>query len=627
MPPNKDDDTGALENARKRLYEQGVSTDTRSSLPTSGMRVLRHEWEENSLQGVSHRSKRHLRFAGIFFVVSLIFFAVSFGAAGYFFYFGGNSVSVDKIMIEVLGPTTIAGGDIVPFSFTISNKNPVSIENATIEINFPDGTRSADGALKEYPRYTENIGTLASGATITRSIKAIIFGGAGKVLILPISFSFGTTGSNSIFVKKSSYALAVSSVPLSVSVDTLTETVSGKPITFTLNVRSNAAVPLENVVLSGSFPFGFTVTDSSLPLRGSDFILGTVNPGDSKVVTLTGTLSGQNNEQRVFHFTVGTSKSASDQSLAVTYMTQDATVVIAAPFISTSLIINGDTRNDSVISPGGYQNVTVSYANTLPTTVTNATISVALSGSAIDYDSIQTTNGFYNSTDRTIIFSKDTDPSLANLAPGASGIGSFTFSILSSGSFGAAQSLTFTTFVSGTRIGQSNVPEQVIASTVKTAKIATAISLSSSSKYSSGQLSNSGPIPPVAEQSTTYTIQLNARNSLNSIADGSVSTVLPVYVSYTGITGGTGLFSYDSASRTVSWNIGDISQGANVQGSFQVSLTPSTSQRGSSPALTGAISFSGYDRFAGVQVRASADPSTTETVEDPGYIGANAIVQ
>ncbi|MCR4275840.1 MAG: hypothetical protein NUV90_00420, partial [Candidatus Parcubacteria bacterium] len=71
----------------------------------------------------------------------------------------------------------------------------------------------------------------------------------------------------------------------------------------------------------------------------------------------------------------------------------------------------------------------------------------------------------------------------------------------------------------------------------------------------------------------------------------------------------------------------DLAQGGSAQGTFQVSLTPSTSQKGLAPALTGPVSFSGYDRFAGVQISATADPVTTETKGDPGYVSTNAVVQ
>jgi hypothetical protein len=113
----------------------------------------------------------------------------------------------------------------------------------------------------------------------------------------------------------------------------------------------------------------------------------------------------------------------------------------------------------------------------------------------------------------------------------------------------------------------------------------------------------------------------------SAVADGIVSATLPSYVSYVDTTSGTGLFSYDSASRVVSWHTGDLIQGGNAQGAFLVSFTPSSSQKGNVPELTGKASFSGYDRFAGVPVTATADPVTTETKGDPGYVNDNAIVQ
>lgn len=629
MPPRfPEDDTGSLEHARERLYEPSDTSFGRQPLAHAGEKELPHAWKDGvSRTYTPHQGERHVRLAGIFFAVAFVFFLISLSIAGYFFYFGGNTVSVDKVGIAIQGPTTIAGGDTVPLSLTITNTNPVAIDNATIEIVFPNGTRSADNVLTAYPRYTENLGQLASGASVTRSIQAVVFGGAGQTLTLPISLSYGTVGSNAIFVKKSSYALTISSTPLSITADTISETVSGQPLTFNLTVRSNATVPLNNVVLSSIFPFGFSATSSSLPLNNSSFLLGTIAPGATKQVRLTGTLVGQDKEQRVFHFTVGTANTPTDQTPGVIYMTQDATVVLTAPFINTTLALNGDTSPNIVVTPGSRESVTISYANTLSTSITNAMVSIALSGSAVDYNSIQTTNGFYRSSDHTVVFSRDTDPSLASLAPGASGIGAFTFSTLPAGALAVAPTLTFTISVSGTRVGQTNVSENVRASATKTIKVVTTVGLTAFSLHSSGPLSNSGPIPPKADTATTYAIVLGTRNSGSAVAGGTASMTLPGYVSYTGLTSGAGSFSYNDASRTVTWSTGDLAQGANAQGVFQVSFTPSSSQKGSAPQLTGPVSFSGYDRFAGVQIASSADPVTIETKGDPGYISTNGIVQ
>ena len=623
-----EDTTGSLERARERLYKYGaVSRSPREPLAAPKERALPHQWEEKPLQRTSSFGKRHVRLASIFFVVAFIFFLTSLGVAGYFFYYGGNAVSVNNISVDIQGPSTIAGGDTVPLALTITNKNSIAIQNATIEIDFPEGTRNADNVLNAYPRYTENLGTIPSGATVTRSVKVILFGGAGQALALPISFSYSTAGSNSVFVKKSSYAIAISSTPLSVSVGAPTEIVSGALLTFTLMVRSNASVPLNNVVLSSTFPFGFSVTSSSVPMSGLNFLLGTLAPNASKTVTLSGKLVGQDNEQSDFHFTVGTAKTAQDQTLAVTYMTQDATVAIVSPFITTTLAINGDTSANPVLNAGGLESVTVSYANTLSTEVDNTTVTVTVSGSAVDYDSIKTSNGFYRSSDHSIVFSRDTDPSLATMAPGASGIGTFTFSTLSSRSLPASPTVSFAVSASGTRAGQTNMTEAMSTSATKIAKIETTVALSADVLHRSGSISNSGPVPPVANQTTTYTIVWDVQNEGSPVAGGVVSTILPSYVSYTDVTSGAGSFAYDKGSRKVSWNVGNLGQGASAEGAFRVSLFPSTSQKNTAPALTNGASFSGYDRFAGVQVSASANTITTETKNDPGYTVADSLVQ
>ena len=186
---------------------------------------------------------------------------------------------------------------------------------------------------------------------------------------------------------------------------------------------------------------------------------------------------------------------------------------------------------------------------------------------------------------------------------------------------------TFTISVSGTRIGQSNVPEQVNASFTQMAKVTTAVALTSATLHTSGPFTNSGPVPPRPNTATTYAVVWNVQNAENPIAGGTVTATLPSYVSYVGNSSGTGSFTYDTTSNTVTWNVGDLAQNASAQGAFQVSLTPSTAQSGNVPELTSGAAFSGYDRYAGVQVSALASPATTETFGDPGYSSKNAVVQ
>lgn len=622
MPPRGDhEELGSLQEARDRLYSpKDLEPISAPAYRGDAEPDVPHAWEQLPIQkAIATRGHTHVRAALYFFGAAVLFFLIALAAAIYLFYFGRNSVSVNNVTVSLQGPASITAGAKVPLSLAITNLNSIPIEDATVTIEFPAGTRSTTDPFKDYPRYTENLGTIENGATLTRSIPVIMYGAAGQAYSLPVHLSYGAQGTNATFEKTDSYEVVITSTPLSVSVDALGETVSGAPLTFSITVRSNSTSILQNVVLSPGFPFGFVVTSASIPKSGSGYLLGTLAPGASKTITLQGTLTGLDREERVFHFTVGTAKTANDPAVAVPYMTLDHSVTIMAPFIQTKLAIDGNTSATTVIAPGTHHTANLTYTNTLATPVTNAIVTVAISGSAVDYNSIQTSAGFYRSSDHTIVFSRDTDPSLSSLGPRASGIGSFSFSTLPTSSATRDPQITFTISVSGTRVGQSNVPEQVSASVVQTAKVATAVAVSVDTLHNSGPFANTGPFPPKPNEATTYTIRWTAQNSGSSIAGASAFATLPSYVTYLNQTAGTGSFSYDESARMVTWIAGDLPQNTTAQGAFQVSFTPSTSQSGSTPALTSPLSFSGYDRFAGVQVNATADAATIQTSGDPGF--------
>jgi hypothetical protein len=122
-------------------------------------------------------------------------------------------------------------------------------------------------------------------------------------------------------------------------------------------------------------------------------------------------------------------------------------------------------------------------------------------------------------------------------------------------------------------------------------------------------------------------VELNLQDSGNPLADATISTVLPSYITYTNVATAGADITYNSGTRTVTWNAGDITSGGQAQAAFQVSITPSTSQRQSAPYLTNYFSYTGYDRIAGVPISGQINPVTTQTPNDPGYTPTDANVQ
>lgn len=628
MPPEEE---SSLDKLQKRLYaNKDVGLVQPEFLEKDTTHKVSHAWEHQEpiapLPTMAQPRKK-TSFAVLFFTLSAVFFVVAGGIAAYLLLSGDRSVSTDNVTIGVQGPTNLAAGDTIPLSITIENRNPTPLENADIVVTFPQGTRSATDVTQLYPRYEENLGEIVSGAHLDRSVKAVIFAEQGQTITIPVDITYTTTGSNAVFKKSSTFTFTVSSSPISLTVTTLTQAVSGQPLTLDVVVRSNATTPIPGVMIQPSYPFGFSVTDQTLqPTDSGQFSIGTLNPGESKDIKITGTLTGTLSSADVFTFAAGTVGATGN--LGITYTTKQASVGVAAPFLDIGLSINGTGATNAVITPGAVVNANVSWQNTLQTDVNNASIVVAFQGAPIDPASVQVSNGFYQSSDNTIHFDRDTEPTLQTLAPGAKGVGSFSFStVTGTGNKNGAVNLVIS--IQGQRLNESQVSENVTGTVTDTLRLANNLSLTDAALHTSGPFPNTGPIPPTANQATTYTVVWKIDNIINAVGGATVTATLPIYATWTGQTSSNiGTISYTSATRTVTWDLGDL--GANspaTTGYFQVSLTPSVSQKGTSPNIVSAPTFSGYDRFAQTQLTVSANPVNTDTSGDPGYSPGSADVQ
>lgn len=615
------DNLSPLERLRKGLYASGGGSKT----------VAPHLREEHHVQQASGWTpdappplKKRISPSAYFLIGAVAFFALASILALLFLFFGTRSVSTDRVDLVVKGPTSIASGDAVPLVVTIDNRNPAPITDTTLTIEYPEGTHSAEGDGEALVRYTDTVGDVQPGERATRTARAIISGRANQVVTIPVTFEYRTNGSNAVFVKKEEYTFTITSSPVSLSVSTLSESASGQPLTIAIAVRANGIDPVDNVAVLAEYPFGFAPSSTEpSPANGNLFLLGTLAPGDTKTITIRGVLTGQQDDERVFHFSAGTPRSGDMGSLAVTYTAQEATVAITRPFLGVSLALNRDTADTVIARAGTAVAGQLSWVNTLATPVTDAEIRVKISGEALDPSRVSSANGFYRSSDTTVVYNRDTASGLGALQPGDTGIGSFTAPMKTGAAMNALRNptMTFVISVSGKRLSESGVPETVTSSVTKTVKVSTDLTLTSRAVRTIGSFTNTGPWPPVADQPTTYTILWSAANTVNSVGGARVTTTLPSYVTFTGaVSPADGSVVYNASTREVSWSIGDMPAGTTARNaSFQVSLLPSASQQGTSPVLVYPQTITGTDRFVQKQVTGSASDLTTKTTTDPAY--------
>ncbi|HRH24601.1 MAG TPA: hypothetical protein PK109_03370, partial [Candidatus Paceibacterota bacterium] len=331
-------------------------------------------------------------------------------------------------------------------------------------------------------------------------------------------------------------------------------------------------------------------------------------------------LAGQDGETRVFRFTAGALKDADSREFGVSYTENDASVTIAKPFFAVGLEVNRESAPTIVAKAGESISGLLSWTNALPTPIQDGAITVQLSGDALNASQVNATNGFYQSSTRTVRFDRDTSSGLALLGPGDTGNGSFTFTTKTGSALNALRNpvITLAVSVSGRRSGQNGATETVSSTIVRTVKIQSDLSFSMNALRTTGPFTNTGPWPPEADKESTYTIRLTAGNTVNTVANTEAKMTLPSYVRYTGQTSG-GTVKYNEATREVVWSLGDVGPGAAREASFQVALLPSVSQKGTSPTLVSDAVLTGFDRFVQKQLSVTAFSVNTQTKTDPNY--------
>lgn len=571
------------------------------------------------------------------FIYSLVILAGSLIFAGYKLFGGPSTVSNDNIDIVVLGNSFAEGGEELSLQIEITNRNSVPLELADLLVEYPKGGATVSGSdVVRLPRI--NVGTIDSGRTHSENIKVVLFGEQGSVKDVKVSLEYRIQGSSAIFVKDMNFPVTINSAPVTLSIDAPTETASNQDITLVLKVSSSAEKSAENMLLRVEYPTGFRFSDAT-PLAASlDNVweLGDISSGMEKTVTIRGSLSGQDGEERAFRVYVGEASPDNLTSLGVTYTSLSHIVLIKKPFLETELFINGSSAEDVVVSGGKEIEFEINWKNNLPTRVTDLEMTAKITGNAYNENSLTVGSGFYDSLNNEIIWDKSTTGSFVSVEPGDSGTVSFNLSpvpLYSGNTLLESPSVIVEISIKGKQPSLGGLVTEVTNFQKRTVKVTTDLQIAGKALYFQGPFVNTGPMPPRAEQQTTYTITWSVTNSSSNVTSAEAKAVLPTYVQYAGSTSpASENITYDDTTRTVTWKLGNVLSGTGLtkairEASFKIALTPSTSQIDTTPQIILETVLTGTDSFTNTIVRSSRSALTTALYNDTNFITGMGKVQ
>jgi len=642
VPPNSEPekDAGRLSRLQQKLYSPNTQFQTKSRKTLRNKDYeLKAEWEDEKTANFSETISKGVGlsiFAKVA-IVAFIFFAASLSWAYFTYMSGDQTVATNDVEITVIGPVAIGGGEELSLDIIIENNSNITLNTVDIVLEFPNGTKSATNLQAELPRIRDGVGDIPPQSVIRENYRAALFGEEGTTKQIMARIEYSVPGSNAIYTREKEFTLALQSSPIRVAIETVKETTSNQEMEFEITLASNSNETLKNVVLKADYPFGFRFSNSDIAptFRNNTWLFTTIDPLEVKTFTVRGVLEGQNNEERVFTWDAGVASEENLEELAITFTSLFKPVKIIKPFLALELALDGQTENDLVKTGNEQIEGRLTLINNTGAVIEDAEITLVLNGDVIADNRVEIGEGFYNSTDNKITWNKTTSDLFKSIPAGFEEILGFSFMTKPLATRNAVYKnpeIVIDAFVKGKRVSESGVNEDVENVAVKRIKILTDVGVEATASSRTGPFENTGPMPPMVEESTTYTITYAVSNSSNLISNGKLIATLPSYIRWNNqVSPSNEKLIFDEVERTLTWELGDVQEHIGFidpsrEVSFQLTLTPSATQMGASPAFLLRPRFEGFDTFANTEVTAVPNkiPDTDlgfDSFEDSRVVG------
>jgi len=616
-------------NTKIKSYErQGFSKDD-SELPSSWKQIKKAEKDVDLMEKPEKKSRKPLTLFTKLFITSGLFFMFSLAAAFLVFFYGQNEVTYEAVDLSVLGPNSVAGGEELSFDITIGNNNPISMVLTDVIVNYPRGTITADGQNLPLDKDLRSIELIRSGLSDTVKFDAIILGKEGETKDINIVFQYRVPDSDRIFFKERLYQVLVESSPVVVSSKHEKNYQTGDEMDIDIDITSNAKEPIDNLLLVIDFPFGFEFASSSIDgVTNESYVIDQLQPGESRQLSIRGTIVGQNGEQRTFRYALGAEDPERPGVIGAEFNSTESVLTIAKPPIDIDLALNGDSSSIYSARTSEDLRFSVNYNNTLLTKLVDVFLTARLEGLIYDNKTVDSPKGYYRSNNNTVNWSGAEITQLRGLESGDSGKASFQLRLLDTKDFAGIiknPEMLVTFEAEATNFEQGGDEKKVSAATTKRIRVATDAFVNQDVFYSVGPLINSGPKQPTVGQETTYSVRWQIKNTTNDLKDVQVSAKLPPYVSFSKqVAPADQLVQFDARTRVVTWNVGEVVAGAGYSNPerevyFTVSFEPSLDQINQSPVIIESAVLQAQDTFADVEIKADDLRQDIKLFDDPEY--------
>jgi hypothetical protein len=517
------------------------------------------------------------------------------------------SFSKDRIELEILAPTEISSGEEIEFTIKYQNNNRLSLKDARLIIDYPQGAYSMEG--NELAQEAIELGDILPEREETKDFKIRLTGERGSIKFLAVRLNYQPENISSRFENFISFKIHISSVLAGLYLTVPQKAISGEEISYILDYINISGEDFFNLKIELNYPLGFSFksAEPEPSERNNIWQLEELKKDERGTIRVSGILEGPEGENKVLRASI--TKMENGKVLKYT-QTSSITQISSSP-LQIFLFVNGEEKDRS-LNPGENLRYKIEFKNNSDIALSQLVLKVYFQGEMFDFKTLKLEErGFFDSLNNVITWSAAGISSLALLPSEESGKVRFSLSTKKNFPIDDFNDKNFQISVRA-KLETLNVPPQFNLEKLKIEKITTSrfnskVVLQAKGYYdeTTANISNFGPIPPQVNQTTTYTIHWQITNTSNDLENVRVTTVLPQGIewqdAYTPLKEGAEL-NYNGRTKQIVWEIDRIPAATGFlipvyEIVFQIALRPSIIQVGTIPVLIDESELEALDTF------------------------------
>lgn len=541
-----------------------------------------------------------------------------------YFKFIGSAFLEERVDVTIDGPEQVRSAEESVYKIKVVNNNRVSLQNVKLFLEYPENMSIQERSylLKEgFTRSKIEVGPIAARGEKEFEVSFRPFGPRDQQVYLNATVNYQPKNFSSVFERSVQKSIVIKSSPITLTIIPTKEAANGDAVSVEIIIKNESSATYKNLEMSIDYPEGFMYKGAE-PMPSKDKHIWYISELKSKEqvkFVINGSLEGNVDALKRFYVKIGELR---DNNEVLIYTENEAIIRIVASRVQLTVKPNKDN-----FYPGEEIQYSITFKNTSDVPLRDLILYQYMDSRLLVKEGVRVQDGYYDS-EKNVIFWKASDvPALKNLQPGEEGSVSSSIPITQMIPMQNENDRNFT-LTSYAEIESLDVDSPIwqnkrIRSAEKLAKVHSKLILNILAVYNDGELPNSGPIPLVVGQDTTFTIRFSVMNTSNDLKNVIVNTSLPTGIVW------TDKYLPENANLTanprgndVKWVLGTVDSGAGFISpvrtlAFQIQVKPSANQVNTAriPILN-PVEITALDSFTNREITYTFKSLTSRDISD-----------